>query len=138
MDERRLLTYGIIAIVLLTAASLFTNPAINGFLASIKGTPTGYAALDLGKDSLKITFYGDPEVEQNSGFKQSFLGEPAVITQWDSINLLNKLYNVERYSLESIDLDEGTYTYSVLLGSGADIREAAESYGRNIHVKNIG
>ncbi|TAL55318.1 MAG: hypothetical protein EPN86_03410 [Nanoarchaeota archaeon] len=93
------------------------------------------------RQSLTVTFVGNPEPRANSGIiggiRQSILGEPSVVTRYASLNELNKELNVNEYILREVNLDDNLYTYSVVLGPGIDVREAAQKFGSDFYVSNI-
>lgn len=106
-------------------------------------TATGRAVLNPQvRHSLTVTFLGNPQPRINSGIigglRQSILGEASIVTRYASLNELNKELNVNEYVLREVNLDDNLYTYSVVLGPGIDVREAAQKLGSDFYVTAIG
>ncbi len=92
-------------------------------------------------DSLSVTFTSNPGVYANDGLigalRKGVLGEPQVATKYRTVNQINKETDVTQYQISGVDLDEGSYQYTVKFKSASTVPSAREKFMRNAYVKSV-
>ncbi len=72
-----------------------------------------------------VTFYEDPQIRTSAFASQFLFGEPKVTTKYDSVNELNKQYDVQK----ALRVDENKFRF--YFKQGTDLASAREDFGQS-------